>query len=150
MIQEQILSNIKDAMRAKDKIRLEVLRSVKTAFVNELVASKRTPQDTLSDEDATKVLMRMAKQRKESIVQFTKGDRPELAKKEESELAILEEYLPEMMSAEDVRKIVDEKKAALGVTDKSQMGKLMGVLMKELRGKADGNVVRQAVEAALS
>ncbi len=150
MIQEQILNNIKDAMRAKDKVRLEVLRGVKTAFVNELVASKRTPQETLSDEEATKVLMRLAKQRKESIAQFTKGDRPELAKKEASELAILEEYLPEMMSAEDVQKIVAEKKEALGVTDKSQMGKLMGVLMKELKGKADGNVVRQAVEAALS
>ncbi len=149
MIQEQIIASIKDAMRAKDKTRLNVLRGIKTAFVNELVASKRTPQDTLSDEEATTVLSRLAKQRKESITQFTKGDRPELAAQEASELVILEEYLPEMMSADDVRKIVEEKKAALGITDKSKMGMLMGMLMKELKGKADGNVVRQAVEAAL-
>ncbi len=149
MIQEQILSGIKDAMRARDKVRLEVLRGVKTAFVNELVASKRTPQDMLKDEEATTVLTRLAKQRRESIVQFTKGDRPELAEKETVELAILEEFLPEQMSAEDIRKVVEEKKAALGVTDKSQMGRLMGMLMKELKGKADGNMVRQAVEASL-
>ncbi|MFK7847593.1 MAG: GatB/YqeY domain-containing protein [Rhodothermales bacterium] len=149
MIQEQIIASIKDAMRAKDKTRLNVLRGIKTAFVNELVASKRTPQDTLSDEEATTVLSRLAKQRKESITQFTKGDRPELAAQEASELVILEEYLPEMMSADDVRKIVEEKKTALGITDKSKMGMLMGMLMKELKGKADGNVVRQAVEAAL-
>lgn len=149
MIQEQILANIKDAMRAKDKTRLEVLRAIKTAFVNELVASKRTPQDTLTDEEATTVLIRLAKQRRESITQFEKGNRPELAKKEAAELAVLEDYLPEQMSADDIRKIVEEKKAALGVTDRSKMGMLMGVLMKELKGKADGNVVRQAVEAAL-
>ena len=150
MIQEQILANIKDAMRARDKIRLEVLRGIKTAFVNELVASKRTPQDVLSDEEATTVLTRLAKQRRDSIAQFTKGGRPELAEKEASELAILETYLPEQMSAEDVRKIVEAKKVALGVTDKSKMGMLMGILMKELKGKADGNVVRQAVEASLA
>ncbi len=149
MIQEQILSGIKDAMRAKDKVRLEVLRGIKTAFVNELVASKRTPQDTLKDEEAITVLTRLAKQRKESIAQFTKGDRPEMAEKEAGELTILEEFLPEQMSAEDIRKVVEEKKAALGVTDKSQMGRLMGMLMKELKGKADGNMVRQVVEAAL-
>ena len=149
MIQEQILSVIKDAMRAKDKVRLEVLRGVKTAFVNELVASKRTPQDTLKDEEAITVLTRLAKQRRESITQFTKGDRPELAEKEAVELAILEEFLPEQMSAEDIRKVVEEKKVALGVTYKSQMGRLMGMLMKELKGKADGNMVRQAVEASL-
>ena len=149
MIQEQILSVIKDAMRAKDKVRLEVLRGVKTAFVNELVASKRTPQDTLKDEEAITVLSRLAKQRRESITQFTKGDRPELAEKEAVELAILEEFLPTQMSAEDIRKVVEEKKVALGVTDKSQMGRLMGMLMKELKGKADGNMVRQAVEASL-
>ncbi len=149
MIQEQILESIKDAMRARDKIRLEVLRGVKTAFVNELVASNRTPQDVLTDDEALTVLTRLAKQRRESIDQFTKGDRPELAEKEASELVILEDYLPAQMSADEVRQIVEEKKAALGITDKSKMGMLMGMLMKELKGKVDGNVVRQAVEAAL-
>ena len=149
MIQDQILANIKDAMRARDKLGLDVLRGIKTAFVNELVASKRTPQDTLTDEEAITVLSRLAKQRRESIAQFTKGNRPELAEKEASELVILEAYLPQQMSANEVRKVVEEKKTALGVTDKSKMGMLMGILMKELKGKADGNVVRQAVEAAL-
>lgn len=149
MIQEQILAGIKDAMRAKDKTRLNVLRGIKTAFVNELVASNRTPQDTLTDEQALTVLSRMAKQRKESITQFTKGGRQELADQEASELVILEEFLPQQMSEEEIRAVVEEKKAALGVTDKSKMGMLMGMLMKELKGKADGNMVRMAVEKAL-
>ena len=149
MIQEQILAGIKDAMRAKDKTRLNVLRGIKTAFVNELVASKRTPQDTLTDEEALTVLSRMAKQRKESIVQFTKGGRQELADQEASELTILEAFLPRQMSEDEIHAAVEAKKAALGVTDKSKMGMLMGVLMKELKGKADGNMVRQAVEKAL-
>lgn len=150
MVQEQILAGIKDAMRAKDKVRLNVLRSIKTAFTNELVAKKRTPQDTLTDEEALTVLTRMAKQRKESITQFTKGNRPELAEQESQELAVLEEFLPAQMSAEEIIAIVAAKKEELGVTDKSQMGRLMGPLMKELKGKADGNMVRKAVEEVLS
>ena len=149
MIQEKILSDIKDAMRARDAVRLNTLRSIKTAFVNELVASKRTPQEMLGDEEALTVLSRLAKQRKESITQFTNGDRPELAEKEASELKILEEYLPEMMGRDEVAALVEAKKEELGITDKSGMGRLMGMLMKELKGKADGNMVRELVQEAL-
>ena len=149
MIQEKILSDIKDAMRARDAVRLNTLRSIKTAFVNELVASKRTPQETLGDDEALTVLSRLAKQRKESITQFTNGDRPELAEKEASELKILEEYLPEMMGRDEVAALVEAKKEELGITDKSGMGRLMGMLMKELKGKADGNMVRELVQEAL-
>ena len=149
MIHEKITTGIKAAMKAKDSVRLNALRGIKTAFTNELVASKRTPQDTLSDEEAITVLSRLAKQRKDSIDQFTKGNRPELAEKEAQELAILEEFLPEMLSIEEIQEIVAAKKAELGVTDKSSMGRLMGALMKELKGKADGKMVKDAVDAAL-
>ena len=150
MLQEKVTAGIKDAMKARDSVRLNALRGIKTAFTNELVASKRPPQDTLSDEEALRVISRLAKQRKDSIEQFTQGGRPELAEKEAQELAILEEFLPEMMPMEEIQKLVEAKKAELGVTDKSGMGRLMGTLMKELKGKADGKMVKDAVDAALS
>lgn len=146
MIQDKIASDIKTAMKAKDSARLGVLRGIKTAFTNELVASKRTPQETLSDEEATTVMMRLAKQRKDSITQFTDGGRPELAEKEAQELKILEEYLPQMMSKEEILKVVQAKKEAMGITDPSKMGMLIGATMKELKGKADGSLVKEVVQ----
>jgi uncharacterized protein YqeY len=150
MIQEKILGDIKTAIKARDAARLEVLRGVKTAFVNELVATKRTPQDQLSDEEAIGVLMRLAKQRRESIEQFTRGGRPELADKETRELAVLEEYLPQLMSREEIRAAVQAKMDELGVAGAAQMGMLMGATMQELKGKADGKLVKEVVQDLLA
>ena len=147
MIQDNILAGIKDAMKAKDRDRLSVLRSIKTAFTNALVATNRTPQDTLSDEEALRVITKLAKQRKDSIQQFQDGGRPELAEKEATELAILEEFLPELMSQEDIEAFVTAKKDEMGLTDPSKKGMLIGAAMKELKGKADGSLVRQVVES---
>lgn len=147
MIQENIFNGVKVAMKARDKERLAVLRGIKTAMTNELVATKRTPQDVLSDEEAIKVITKLAKQRKESIVQFTQGGRPELAEKETFELAILQEFLPELMSKEEILKVVESKKEQLGITDPSKKGMLIGAAMKDLKGKADGSLVREAVES---
>ena len=147
MIQEKILSEIKAAMKAKDRDRLSVLRGIKTAFTNALVASSRTPQDTLTDEEALKVITKLAKQRKDSIKQFTDGGRPELAEKEAIELAILEEFLPELMSRQDIETFVKAKKDEMGLTDPSKKGMLIGASMKELKGKADGSLVREVVES---
>lgn len=149
MLHLEIKEKIKDAMRAKEALRLEVLRGLLTAFVNELVATRHTPQETLPDDAAQSVVKRLVKQRKDSMEQFEKGGRPELAAKEAAELAILEEFLPQMMGRDEIKKIAIAKKAELGITDKSGMGKFIGVVMKECVGKADGNDVKAVVEELL-
>jgi len=146
-IQQTIREEIKKAMLAKEALRLETMRGILAAFTNELVATKRTPQDPLPDEDALKVLKRAANQRKDSIDQFEKGGRKELADKERAELAIIETFLPKMMSKDEIRKIAEAKKAELGVADKSKMGVFMGAVMKELKGRADGAEVKEVVES---
>ena len=147
---EKIKELIKDAMRAKDELRKEVLRGILTAFVNELVAKRRTPQEILGDDDCVAVLKRLVKQRKDSAEQFTSGGRPELAEKEIKELAIIEEFLPALMPREEIMKIALAKKAELGVVDKSAMGKFIGAVMKECKGQADGNDVTAVSEEILA
>ena len=146
MIHEEIKEGIKEAMKAKETVKLNVLRGILTALTNELVASGKTPQDTIDDEKALAVIKQLAKQRKDSIEQFEKGGRKDLADKEREEFAYLEKYLPQMMSKEEISKIAQEKKTELNVTDKSKMGMLMGAVMKELKGKADGGDVKEVVE----
>lgn len=147
MIQESINDQIKEAMRAKEALRLEVLRGMKTAFTNELVSLKRTPQDSLSDEEAVTVIKRLSKQRKEALEQFRNAGREDLATKEEHELKILEEFLPETMSLEAILPLAEAKKTEMGVDDKSKIGVLIGALMRDLKGKADGGDVKKAVES---
>lgn len=149
-LQEQIKEQIKDAMRAKDSIRLGVVKGLVAGFTNELLNLKRTPQDTLSDEEVLNVVRRAVKQRKDSIEQFISGGRPELAEDEKAELAILEAYLPAMMSREDVVKIAEAKIAEMGGVDKSKAGMFIGTLMKDLKGKADGDVVKSVVDELLN
>lgn len=138
---------IKAAMIAKDSVKLTVLRGLITSFTNESVAKGRTPQDELKDDEATAVIKRAVKQRKDSIDQFTKGGRLDLVENENAELKILETFLPQSMSKDEIRKIAEAKKAELGVTDKAGMGKFMGQLMKEFKGQADGNDVKEVVES---
>jgi len=149
-LHSQIKEEIKEAMKAKEATRLSVLRGLVTAFTNELVAQKRIPGEELSDEDALAVIKRSAKQRKDSIEQFTKGGRPELAQAEEAELKVLEGYLPKMMSKEEILKIAETKKEELSINDKSKMGMLVGAVMKELAGRADGSDVKDVVNELLS
>jgi uncharacterized protein YqeY len=146
-IQETIKEAIKEAMKAKDETRLMVMRGLSSAFTNELVATKRTPQEALPDEDALAVITRLAKQRKESIAQFKAGGREDLAENEEKELAILQEFLPVMMSVEEIQKIAEAKKIEMGITDPSKKGMLVGALMKDLKGKADGGEVKSVVDS---
>lgn len=150
MIQQQIKDQVRQAMLAKETLKLNTLRGLLSGFTNELVAQKKTPREELSDEDAMKVIKRAVKQRKDSIEQFRKGNREDLAQIEESELKILEVYLPEMMSVEDIEKKALAKKEELGITDKSKMGILMGALMKDLKDKADGQDVKEVIEKLFS
>ena len=145
-LHEQIKNNIKESMKAGNKVRLEVMRGLVTAFTNELVATGKTPQDMLSDEDVIKVITRASKQRKDSIEQFTKGGRQDLVESEMAQLKILEEFLPKLMEKSEVEKIAIAKKEELGITDGAKKGMLMSALMKDLKGKADGGVVKEIVD----
>ncbi len=133
-------------MKAHDAVKLRTVRSMLTAFTNELVATGRTPQTPLDDAGVLAVIKRLAKQRKESITQYEAGGREDLAVVEREELVVLESYLPQMMSREEVKPIVEAKIAEMGAPDKSKMGMLIGSLMKELQGKADGADVKAVVE----
>jgi len=118
-----------------------------TACTNELVATNRTPQDELKDEEVLAVIKRLAKQRKESIVQFEAADRQDLADPEKAELAILEAYLPTLMTREQITPIAEATKAELGISDKTKLGLLVGAVMKKLQGQADGADVKAVVES---
>ncbi len=146
MLHEEIKGEIKKAMMAKDSVRLEVMRGLVTAFTNELVATGKTPQDFLTDEQVIAVITRASKQRKDSIEQFTKGGRMDLVAEEAPQLAILEMYLPKLMDKSEVESIAKVKKDELGITDPSKKGMLMSALMKDLKGKADGMVVKEVVD----
>src|SRR3989344_4576767 len=125
MLQNQIKSEIQVAMRARDQLKLDTLRGLSAAFVNELVATKRKPDEEIPDEDALTVIRREVKKRKEAAEAFKTGNRPELAEKEEKERLMLEAYLPTMMSQDGIRKVAEAKKTELGITDKKDAGKLM-------------------------
>ncbi|MEK7539108.1 MAG: GatB/YqeY domain-containing protein [Patescibacteria group bacterium] len=147
MLHEQIKSGIKEAMLAKDALRLKAFRAMSAAFTNELVAKNRKPQETLKDEEAIAVIGKLAKQRKDSIDQFKKGGREDLVEEEKAELSILETYLPKMMNKNEVEKIARIKKEELSINDATKKGILMSALMKDLKGKADGALVREIVDA---
>lgn len=147
MLQVEIKNSIKDAMLSKDAVRLDALRSVVAAFTNDLVARGRKPDEALSDEEVLAIITKLSKQRKDSIEQFTKGGRPELAEKEKQELYVLQKYLPEMMSKDEVLEIAKNKKAELGINELAQKGMLMSALMKDLKGKADGMIVKEVVDS---
>ena len=148
-MQDKIQEQIKEAMRAKDTVKLTTLRGMLASFTNEAIALKRKPQDKITDEEAVAVIHRLAKQRKDSIEQFEKGGRKDLADNEKAELKILTEFLPEQMAEEEIRKIVNNKKAEMGINDKSKMGQLMGAVIKETKGQADGSLIKKIVEEIL-
>ena len=149
-IKEQIFSDLKTAMKAKEQDRLRVLRSLKAKLMEKEIEERTGGEGTLSDESALQVLTKAAKQRKESIDQFEQGGREDLAANERMELEIIEAYLPELMGEDEVRKIVKEKISAMGATGPQDMGKVMGPLMGQLKGKADGSLVSKLVKEELA
>lgn len=149
-IKDQIMADLKEAMKKKDKDRLRVLRSLKSSILEREISERKGGEGSISDEQVIEVLMKAAKQRKESIEQFEKGDRPDLAEAEKEELEIIESYLPEMLSEEEVRDIARDKIKALGAEDMSDMGQVMGAMMQELKGKAEGSLVSKVVKEELS
>jgi uncharacterized protein len=147
ILQNQIREKLKIAMKEKDQVSLDTLRALMAACTNELVANGKTPQDELNDDEIVKVAIRLIKQRKDSISQFTAAGRVDLVAGEQSQIYVLESFTPEQMSEEEIRAIVISKQTELGHTDKTKMGILVGAVMKEVGTKADGMLVKKVVES---
>lgn len=149
-IKQSILDGLKSAMKQKQADRLRVLRSLKAKILEKEISERKGGEAELSNEQVIEVLMKAAKQRKESIEQFEEGDRKDLADKERAELEIIEEFLPQMMSENEVRAAVKTQIEEVGASTMADMGKVMGVMMGRLKGKAEGSVVSRVVKEELS
>lgn len=148
MLFEQVSTDIKEAMKARDKVRLETLRNIKKVFLE----AKTAPgaDDNLSDANAMKILQKLAKQGKESAETYAKQNRQDLADAELAQVAVIEEYLPKPFSPEEVEEAVKTIISQIGATSIKDMGRVMGVATKQLAGKADGGAISQAVKKALA
>ena len=149
MLVTDIKAQMVAAMKAKDSLRVETLRGAMAAFTNELVAKGRKPTDELTDDEAVAVLKRLGKQRADAVDQYSKGGRQDLADKEAAEKKIIEEFLPQMASKEEIEKVAKAKMAEMGAVDASGLGKLTGAVMKEFAGRADGNDVKAVLASLL-
>jgi len=151
-LHQTIKEQIKEALRAKDTIRLDTLRGLIALFQSELM-STNSSAEFLADDKALALIKRSVKQHKDSIEQFEKGGRDDLATKEKAELKILESFMPTMMGYDEVKIIVRTRIDALkfqGTFDPKSAGKMVGMLIKELAGKADGMMVKKAVDELLA
>lgn len=138
---------MKGAMRAKDEAALRTLRAIKAAILIEKTSGSGTE---MTEADETKMLQKMAKQRRDSLDIFVQQNREDLAAKEREELAIIERFLPEQMGAEELQKIIKEIMTQVGASSLADMGKVMGVASKQLAGKADGKLISETVKQLLA
>ena len=148
-LQERVDSDLKEAMRAKDATKLGVLRMLKSALKYAAIA-KSDAETELSDAEAVQVIRKQAKQRQDSIESFEKGGRAELAEKEKEELAILNTYLPQAMSSDELATAVRETIAEFGATSRAQMGAVMKALQAKVGGGADGKTLSSEVARQLN
>jgi uncharacterized protein YqeY len=146
---ERVDSDLKTAMREKNAGKLAVLRMLKAALMNAAI-EKGGAQSQLNDADATQVIRKQVKQRQDSIESFEKGGRAELAAKEKAELSILQSYLPQAMSADELSKIVRETINEVGASSKAQMGAVMKALQSKVAGRADGKTLSAEVQKQLN
>lgn len=145
-IKEQIESDFKEALKEQDKERMSTLRMIKSAIQEK----EKEEGGELSDEDVISILSKEVKSRKDSIEQYEEGGRGELAEKEAREVQMIEQYLPEPLSEDELEDLVDEVIEEVGASDMSDMGKVMGKIMPEVRGRADGDTVNEKVRERLS
>jgi uncharacterized protein YqeY len=143
---DDVTTQMKAAMRAKEADKLRALRGIRAAFIEEM---KKDGRDTLSDEAAQTTLRRLAKQRKDSLDTYASADRPDLAEVEAAELAVIETFLPQLADEDQTRAWVAEAVAASGGETMRDMGKVMGALMKARRGQIDGGLAKKLVQEAL-
>ncbi|QIK53553.1 GatB/YqeY domain-containing protein [Dysgonomonas sp. HDW5A] len=145
---DRVSEDIKDAMRAKDKIKLEALRGAKKEFIEAKTAKDSNGE--LADDVAVKILQKMVKQRRDSADIYKSQDRPELAEKELEEIAVLEHYLPKQLSEQELEAKLKEIIASVGATSAADMGKVMGAATKQLAGLAPGKAISDTVKKLLS
>lgn len=145
---DQISEDIKKAMLAREKVRLEALRGIKKEFLEAKTAKGAGGE--LNDDTAMKILIKMVKQRKESAAIYTENNRPELAESELAEAAVIEEYLPKQLSQEELEAEVKAIIAETGATSAKEMGSVMKVASKRLAGRADGRKISETVKALLA
>lgn len=145
---EKVSADIKSAMLAKEKVRLEALRGIKKEFLEAKTA--KGSDGTLSDDNALKILAKMVKQRKETAEIYNQQNRPELRDNELAEAAVIEEYLPKPLTDEELTARIKEIIEQVGATSAKEMGKVMGVASKALAGRADGRVISAKVKELLS
>ncbi len=145
---DQISNDIKEAMKARDKVRLETLRNIKKVFLE----AKTAPgaNDTLEDADALKILAKLAKQGKESAATFVQQNRQDLADEELAQVKVIDEYLPKQMSEAEIEEAVKAIIAQTGASSIKEMGKVMGVASKQMAGRADGRVISTIVKKLLA
>ena len=145
---EKISEDIKEAMKARDKVRLMTLRNIKKVFLE----AKTAPgaNDTLEDAAAMKILQKLAKQGKETAATYIQAGRQDLAEEELAQSEVIESYLPQPLSAEDIERAVKEIIAQTGATSMKEMGKVMGIASKQLAGKAEGGIISQIVKKLLA
>jgi uncharacterized protein YqeY len=147
-LEEKIMGRMKEAMKTKDEVGLRSLRAVKAAII--IAKTAEGASGALSEEDEIKLLQKLVKQRKDSLDIYKKQNREDLAKKEEEEIAVIEQFLPAQMSAEELKTAVGAIVAETGASSPADMGKVMGVATKQLAGKADGKAISAVVKELLS
>lgn len=146
-LQQEVMEQMKTAMKAKDSVALESLRAIKSAL---LMASTESGAGELSEADETKLVQKLVKQRKDSAAIFTEQGREDLAGPELAQVAIIEQFLPEQLTEQEIEKVVVQTIAATGATSMQDMGKVMGMVSKELAGQADGKTISTIVKNKLS
>lgn len=149
-IYDNLLTDLKKAMLAKDNDRVRVLRSLKAALLEKEISERVGGQAKLSEEQVIQVLMKSAKQRRDSIEQFEEHGRMDLANAEKEELEVIESYLPKMMDEGEITSVADEIIKTVGATSPQDMGKVMGAIMPKVKGKADGALVSRIVKERLN
>lgn len=147
-LKEQILSDLKESLKSGDSFRRDVLRLLTGAIKNSEIEKKKK-EDGLSDQEIIEVIKKSVKQRKDSIEQYEKGGRPELADKEAKEMEIISVYLPAQMSEDQIREEIKKIIAELGEISPKDFGKIMGLSVKEIGSQADGKLIKKVVEELL-
>jgi len=149
-LKDRIGTDIKTAMKARDKVRLDTVRSIKKAILEKEITVRPQGREVLNETEEMELVTQLAKQRRDSIEQYDNAGRADLADREREELKVLEEYLPAQMSEAEIVAAVEEAIAKVGASSPKDMGKVMGPLMQELKGRADGKQIQAIVKGKLA
>ena len=148
-LNDQLAEDLKQAMKARDAVRLRTIRSLRAAIKEKEIAERHGGEAHLSEEEYLAVVQKQAKQRRDAIEQFEQAGREDLASAERDELAVIETYLPQQLGDDEIRKVVEEIVAATGASSMRDMGKVMGAAMQQLRGRADGRRINEIARELL-